>query len=292
MGISHFRNRQAQWLDLVALVIVCCAGWTLRGMLLFGDDLIPGLNGAYYLVQARAILRSGLPGIPDFPLLFYLHAAWAGLMSFVLPRDQALIAAVKLTDTVVPVLLVIPVFMFVRSFAREHKVANNTFIATITIGLITVLNSSLLRMLGDFQKNAAGLPAGLLMIYFIYRATKYNRRHSYSLAVLFGVVSSITHIGVIALCATVIILFLVSSYFIKTLRKRVLITAIVVFFAFGIGLSIDLIFDQERVERLAGVVTSPSSIVRGPDSDMQRVPAPSPAGHGTPSFPDVILGLT
>ncbi len=40
-----------------------------RGWLLFSTPWVPGINGAYYLVQARAILERGTLGIPDMPLL-------------------------------------------------------------------------------------------------------------------------------------------------------------------------------------------------------------------------------
>ncbi len=50
-----------------------------RAWLLFGTPYMLGVNGAYYLVQARAILERGVLGLSDLPLIFYLQAglAWS-----------------------------------------------------------------------------------------------------------------------------------------------------------------------------------------------------------------------
>ena len=36
-----------------------------RAWLMFGTPYMPGVNGAYYLIQARAILEQGVLGISD-----------------------------------------------------------------------------------------------------------------------------------------------------------------------------------------------------------------------------------
>ena len=62
----------------------------------FSTQHMPGVNGAYYLVQARLIIERGALGIPDMPLTFHLHAALAWLLAKVsgLPQAQAIVWAV------------------------------------------------------------------------------------------------------------------------------------------------------------------------------------------------------
>ena len=46
-----------------------------RAWLFFSTPLVPGINGAYDLVQTRALIGQGKLGIPDLPLTFWLDAA-------------------------------------------------------------------------------------------------------------------------------------------------------------------------------------------------------------------------
>ena len=50
-----------------------------RSWLLWSTPLVPGMNGGYYLVQARALQEHGRLGIPDLPLTFILQATVAKL---------------------------------------------------------------------------------------------------------------------------------------------------------------------------------------------------------------------
>jgi hypothetical protein len=66
------RYRISPWLWVIILAAALVRGWVyLR------SPLSPGMNGAYYLVQARSLLEKGTLGIPDMPLTFMLHAAAA-----------------------------------------------------------------------------------------------------------------------------------------------------------------------------------------------------------------------
>lgn len=57
------------------------------GSLLFGTPLMPGMNGAYYLVQARAVITRGTLELPDLPLIFYVQALlWLCLLLLFLHR--------------------------------------------------------------------------------------------------------------------------------------------------------------------------------------------------------------
>ncbi len=40
------------------LLLVLAFGWLLRGSVLFRTELVPAVNGAYYLIQSRSILHT------------------------------------------------------------------------------------------------------------------------------------------------------------------------------------------------------------------------------------------
>jgi len=53
----------------------------IRARVNFATPLMPGVNGTYYPVQVRSLLRDGRLGYPDFPFIFYLEAAVAKSLS-------------------------------------------------------------------------------------------------------------------------------------------------------------------------------------------------------------------
>jgi hypothetical protein len=82
-----------------------------RGWMHFSITLVQGVNGAYYLVQARAILERGNMAIADFPLTFGLHAGLSKLIQSCTSwsMDHSTLLAVKATDTLLPALAAIPI---------------------------------------------------------------------------------------------------------------------------------------------------------------------------------------
>ena len=124
---SYLKVPLLLWIMLAAL-----AG---RAWLLFSTPYMPGVNGAYYLIQARAILERGVLGLPDLPLTFYLQAGLACLLAKVggMAMDDAIMLAVKSCDAVLPVLVAWPTFAAVAAhipfsgkgtFSRVHVTYN------------------------------------------------------------------------------------------------------------------------------------------------------------------------
>jgi hypothetical protein len=92
-----------------------------RGWLLFGTDYVPGVNGAYYLVQARSLLDRGVLGIPDLPFTFHLHAAWGWLLAAKggMVKGDAITRAMKLCYALLPPLVASPLFVLVKRWATS-----------------------------------------------------------------------------------------------------------------------------------------------------------------------------
>ena len=65
----------------LAVALVVLAAVAERACLLFSTPLVPGINGAYYLIQTRALIERGKLGIPDLPLTFWVDASLAKIGS-------------------------------------------------------------------------------------------------------------------------------------------------------------------------------------------------------------------
>jgi hypothetical protein len=133
-----------------------------RAWLLFGTPYMPGINGAYYLVQARALLERGALGIPDLPLTFYLHAALAwGLASVSgVAATDAIVWSVKLCDAALPPLVAWPVFVLVRQWATARDQGDAVPLAAAALSCFAW---PWFRIVSDLQKNSLAL-AGLAML--------------------------------------------------------------------------------------------------------------------------------
>ncbi|HXE42266.1 MAG TPA: hypothetical protein VN516_04495, partial [Candidatus Baltobacteraceae bacterium] len=101
------------WFLVSGIVLI---GAVMRALLLFSTSLVPGINGAYYLVQARSLIERGKLGIPDLPLTFGLQAMLAKVVQWVsgASLESSIVFAVKCADTMLPPLVAIPVFALVR----------------------------------------------------------------------------------------------------------------------------------------------------------------------------------
>ena len=259
----------------MALGAIIVAGVAMRAWLLFSTPWMPGINGAYYLVQARALLERGALGIPDMPLLFHLHAALAWLVSavFAQPPDAAIMLAVKCCDAVLPPLAALPVFVLTRRWATHLGRPCNA--VPLAAAALAVLSFPLIGMVGDYQKNSLAIV--WLAAFVVALNTWLERQDARSAIWLLAcvVLLGLTHIGVLgsALLLAGVIVF---SWFAFGGRLR----TGAIFWAVGaavvLALSVLLVlwkFDPARVYRLVGAATNPAQFASG-----SPIPMPMPGG--------------
>ena len=288
-----------------ALIAVLLAAIAARGWLMFSTSLVPGMNGAYYLVQARALLASGALGIPDLPLVFALHAALAKTLAWLTGRDleACIFLVVKLFDVIVPPLVALPVFLLGQAWSR--RAGRGAWLA-IGAAAVVALGMPALSMVGDFQKNSLGLIwlAGLIYALFVW---KRHRTVGCGIAVvaLLGL-TGLTHIGVFGAA-----LLLTASVFAAGLllprsdaggaRVRVawpLVAGGLAVVALAAGIVLWK-FDPARVNRLVSAFSNPTSFLRGRGPQMRPkmdgamnpkagrnagIPAGSPRASGSGGF--------
>lgn len=245
---------------ILALVLLVA---TLRGWFLFSTPLIPGINGAYYLIQARALCERMTLAIPDLPLIFTLQAFVAKAIHLFTAQDldQSTVFAVKICDSILPALAVIPVMLLGKAWSRSGSNVDLCLAACASL-LITVGGPALL-MLGEFQKNSFAIT---LLCAFAWALTKWmsSTEHSYAvLALTSGSLIGMTHIGIfgttLLFAASVLTLFFMMQ---GTLKKAALTR-----FLIAAALLILLIscvvywwFDPVRINRLVNAATGHSPI--------------------------------
>ncbi|MBI1388256.1 MAG: hypothetical protein GC154_07395 [bacterium] len=254
-SISHEPNSRDSLGRIVLILLI--AGIVLRAVSLFLHPLVPGINGAYYLVQARSILRGGGLGIPDFPLLFYIQAGAGALFSLFTSLENALLFTVKLSDSIFPALILIPVYLFLLTFQPRIQTSSSWRGVMLWAGLSVIASTSLLRMMGDFQKNSFALVLFFFYSFFLYRSVLIHQRKSYWLTLLFFTLICLTHLGATSMALVYTALFFLLYFYFSPRRKQVLILLIALPFLLILALALVDRFDPVRIEKMLYTLKDP-----------------------------------
>jgi hypothetical protein len=265
-----------------ALVAVLLAGLFARSLVTLVPPLVVGDDGAYYLVQVRAILRGGTLAFPDFPILFYLQAWAARALSLTMEPRAAIVAAVRLTDTLLPLALAVPVFLFARVFARPGDRPGRYVVAVALVGLVAVASGNSLLMAGGMIKNAAALPSAFFFAFASYQWLREGRSGSLALAAAWFLLASLTHMGGFVLSSVLGASVLAAGLATSAVRPRVWLPGVVLLVALGACLAIVRACDPDRAQRLVHAVLAPSWLfagspgllwIRGPsDAALRAIP--------------------
>jgi len=243
------------------LVFIVLAAVALRAWLLFRTEYLPGINGAYYLVQARALLERGALAMPDLPLTFHLHAALAWTLARLTPLAQAdaVVWAVKLCDALLPPLVAWPVFVLVRRWARPLGRGDLVPLAAAALACVP---ATMFRTVGDVQKNSLALVwlALLALTLHDWLDSPTPRRGLALLGVL--LLLATTHVGVLG--AALVLLTAVLLAFAARVRGSAPWRQMLPWLGAAaalLALAASLVawrFDPERVRRLAVAFTDPA----------------------------------
>jgi hypothetical protein len=247
-----------------ALAAVLLIGLGLRSLATIEPPLLTGADGAYYLVQVRAILRTGSLAFPDFPLLFYVQAAVASLLSLVMEQRAAIVAAVRLTDTVLPLALAVPVFLFARAFTQPGDRASGGAAAVALVGLVAVGSGHTLLMAGGVMKNAVALPGSFFFLFASYEWLRGGRTGALAWAVAWFVLASLTHMGGFILCAVFAAILIALGLATPAVRPRVRPAAVVLPACLAACLAVLYVLDPVRAQRLVDAAASPGWLLAGP----------------------------
>jgi hypothetical protein len=244
---------------LAAVVLVAIA---VRASVQFGTSLMPGMNGAYYLVQVRAVIEKGHLAEHDMPLIFWLQAGLARLVQAIstLTLDSSIVLTSKLFDSIVPALAAIPAFLL----AMRWPGGRHSVWAGIAAATLAVLSSGPLRMVGDFQKNALGMVWGLSCAYCLQQGLDRRSWRYLAAAGLFLGLVGVTHIGAFGVTLALVVLVVLAWALLASGRPRRALLAIgggAVSVAGLLGVLM-ILGDSTRITRLLTLLAAPLSLFR------------------------------
>ncbi len=211
--------------------------------------LLPGIDGAYYWVQARSILETGSLAFDDLPLLFLIQAGLGGLLG-----DIPL--AVRITDAVLPALSAIPIFFMLRN-------SKAFWVPALAIAAVLINPIQLYFFTGNFIKNAATIPLVFAIGYVVMQWEVWSKKKSVIWLLSLVGLLALTHFGVLLLGA----LFL-GVWLLMQLRNRPLkfwmIGGALAIAASAVVLLLLAMFVPDRFERLIELVSTPLSLFSDP----------------------------
>lgn len=277
--------------SLLLLAALCAAAIATRAWLQFGTPLAPGMNGAYYFVQARALLENGRLGIPDLPLTFWLQAGLARVVAALTgwTQDDAIVFAVKLADSVLPPLAALPVAWLGARWQRQsslpargraatpfavensrrgtesapYQKGGPSFVAVLVPAAIVCATAAPLSMVGDFQKNSLALVWLAATAWTAHRfLTESDLRRAAAVVACLALLG-LTHVGVLgaALVFLGVLAVAATATAAPGTRKHILLVAVVGSGALGAAAAVTYRYDPARMQRLWRAFAEPSSVV-------------------------------
>ena len=224
---------------LLAFTVITLLAIILRLYICFSHDLILGMDGGYYPVQVRNILKTGLLSFNDVPLYFYFCASIVKVISLLgfAVNDETIISVIKIVDSTALPLLAIPLLKIMTKNDQKFPL-----FAGFAILFFALFSFSPLVMLGDLQKNALAIPLFIGFIYFLEAYLTNQTIRNLIVAVLALFIIAITHFGTF----TFGLAFLSISLVVVMGRKAILPSVITI----SIGCLIIALFDFNRAFRI------------------------------------------
>ena len=175
------RTLQKNKIEFSVVVSVFLFGFMFYLWIFLRNELIPMIDGPYYLIQVRSFLTTGGLVYGDPPLTFYLLSLFSLLF-----RDITL--GVKVGVSFLCALSTIPAYFLMKRVGKG-------VLAGLVAMLLVVFSAPYIRMLTDFMKNAVGMCWLFAFMYYLHDlAFTGIRKSSLALAAFFIVLIGLTHI--------------------------------------------------------------------------------------------------
>ena len=201
---------------IVSSLFTC--GFTFYLSIFLKDQLVPMIDGPYYLIQVKSILLDGKLAYGDPPLTFYLFSIFAILLGDI-------IFGVKVGASFFSALTTIPAYFLMK------RAGKGVFAGSIAM-LLIILSAPYIRMLTDFMKNAIGVCWLLAFIYYLYDiASSGIRRENIILASFFLILTGLTHILDFGVALLFLILYTLAGFILNVNRRALLKATAILFFA-------------------------------------------------------------
>ena len=172
-------------------------------IILFSNSLLYGIDGAYYLVQAKSIDIYGGLRYPDPPLVFYFFYLLSKLFN-------SYMVGIKVGLVLIVFLSSFPLYYVLKVNGVRESVAMFSVI-------IYYFSPGFLRLIGDFLKNFVGLLFVSSAILFLSIYIKRKDKKAFIVFLTFILLSALTHI----LCFFLSILFSYLYLIFSLSRKKI-----------------------------------------------------------------------
>gem|GEM_PF-1632769 len=209
-------SAQHRGMWIAACVMVMLAGITARVCVHTRNPITPSMDGGYYAIQPRSLLRTGALDYPDVPLKFALDACVAKVLMATTAMDinSACMRASQVTDCIAAPLMAVPIFLLAFAWrdtgARGGAGIMRMAGAAIAVATAATLAFPALRMTADFQKNTLAMLLYLVVLQQVQRAAacrptrpKASLVHGTIALLLLGM-TALTHVGTGAAAALTI----------------------------------------------------------------------------------------
>ncbi|MDQ7816588.1 MAG: hypothetical protein RDU14_06135 [Melioribacteraceae bacterium] len=214
--------------NFTPLVILYVISSSIRLLINFSTEFIPGANGAFYLANVRSIIEDGTVFFKDFPLIFWIEAFVAKAIYFlgIAEIEKAIDLTCRLVDSLIPPLAIIPAYYLVKQIQTERE---NKF-PTILFSSLSILFISFLILVSDFQKNSLGIVWLFCLMLWVQRSLEVKKITNYAAAFIFFILTGFTHFGCFSVAIFYIILVVGTKYLLrkKLSIKPLLITFIII----------------------------------------------------------------
>ncbi|MCX6461222.1 MAG: hypothetical protein NTZ03_13070 [Actinobacteria bacterium] len=241
---------------LMATLAVCVAA-VLITLHLTSQPLLPGLDGAYYWVQVRAIIEEGRFAFNDVPLVFLAQAALAEALRLASGADVTTVVpmAVRMSMVLFMAASVVPIAWF----ARRHR--DRPWLLPILSALVLLNPVQLFFLTGDFIKNAAAVPLLLAMGFLIIEWWTVPARARRIACVVLMLGLALTHFGTFLLALCIVVLWLVARAIAAPGKSWVVLSPLALA---GVFIALLAWFSPDRLARVSDLLLSPGTLIESP----------------------------
>ncbi|MCB0636840.1 MAG: hypothetical protein KDC54_09505 [Lewinella sp.] len=184
-------SRPRLWLGvIIALAIVARLLFLWAGR----PEFVGWFNHTYYYyVEVRGLLLQGALPYSDMPLLFYLYAGTARLLSGVgMELSAAIVAATRFWMCIIPSLIPLPVYATLRLINQGRKLDFHLWALVVASGFLPL---TVLYLPEFLQKNTLGLLELALLLWLSRQAlANFSWKKAAALALIFLLIV-LTHFG-------------------------------------------------------------------------------------------------
>lgn len=202
----------------------------------------------YYFVQVRGLLTEGNLPYPDMPLLFYLYAFVANIISGLgVTQDSAIVISTRLVMSVVPALIPIPIYGIIKQIQGEQPLDRNQWVIMFLSGFLPLSVSYMPEYL---QKNIFGILLLATLIHYSQRLFGKPTASDYVITAVLVVLIVLSHYGTFGAMVFYGLAVFIAYSIVKRDIKKLLVLGLGLGIAGIISVALIYFLDVQRFDRI------------------------------------------